>query len=111
MTALCVFLNLVVKTMADQVLYLTSSKFWICTTFIEKETTSKCIFRGCSAWLSLDINSDDINILQQCSDTHTQKQDLTSAAADTLSCHITSPGVEAGAGAGGSKAKQEVDVD
>lgn len=43
--------------------------------------------------------------------THTQKrQDLSSAAADKGSCHMASPRSEVGVGAGGSKAKQEVDV-
>lgn len=61
-----------------------------------------------------DMNTDYINV--HCRPTflltHRQKrQDLSSAATDTRSCHMASPRSEVGVGAGGSKAKQEVDVD
>lgn len=51
-----------------------------------------------------------VKLLPHISDTHTHthRKDLSSAATDTRRCHMTSLGSEVGAG--GSKAKQEVDV-
>lgn len=62
--------------------------------------------------MSSDINTDCKPSHHISLDTQRQKrQDLSSAATDTRSCHMTSPRSEVGVGAGGSKAKQEVDVD